>query len=139
MSDKLKWMCSEPDCERPATRTGKCESHESIARKEKREASKPVKQQKPLKRTSIKKVSDKRKDQNSEYSRIAYGYLKDNPKCACCGDPSEEVHHKKGRTNDLLLECRYWLPVCRPCHTLITEDSAWAIREGYSLPRNGEI
>lgn len=94
-----------------------------------------VKVAKPLKRTPVKKVSDKRKEQNTLYSQARATWII-GKRCACCGDPATEVHHKAGRTNDLLLEKKYWLPVCNGCHRLITEDSAWAVKEGYSLPRN---
>lgn len=89
----------------------------------------------PKKRTPIKKVSAKRKEQNAVYSEACRTWLI-GKRCACCGDLATEVHHKGGRTNELLLEKKYWLPVCSGCHRLITEDSAWAIQQGYSLIRS---
>lgn len=102
MSDKLSWMCSIDDCERP--RVGSldiCETHRSAQAKEIREASKPVKTPTPLKRTPIKKVSPKRKEEMKDYSTLRRDYLKENPVCeanlrACTGN-SEEIHHKAKR------------------------------------------
>ena len=100
---------------------------------------KPVKAEKkalkPLKRVPLKKVSPKREEQNLEYAAARNAWI-EGKKCACCGDPATECHHKLGRTNELLLEKKYWLPVCRPCHVLITTDTEYAIKNGYSLSRN---
>jgi hypothetical protein len=54
----------------------------------------------------------------------------------CVRNDATDIHHMKGRENDLLLDINYWLPVCRSCHRKITDDSAWAIRNGYSYKRN---
>lgn len=94
-----------------------------------------VKTPKPLKRTKIANVSDKRKEQNTAYSVARLTWII-GKKCACCGDTASEVHHMKGRENDLLMEKKYWLPTCSGCHRLITDDSAWAIAHGYSLRRS---
>lgn len=95
---------------------------------------KPVK---ALKRTPLSRVSPKRAEANLEYSGLRNEYLAAHPICECCGEsPSTEIHHKRGRENERLTEAQYFLAVCRTCHRLITEDSEWAIREGYSLPRN---
>lgn len=120
--------CITPACTNPVENrdNGLCASCNKYLRRKKP----PV-----LKRTAIKKVSSKRKEQNSVYSDARQTWLI-NKRCACCGDIATEIHHKKGRTNELLLEKKYWLPVCSGCHRLITEDSAWAIKEGYSLARN---
>jgi len=99
-----------------------------------RDLTKPKKIVKPLKRTAIAKQSPKRQEQNLEYSGERNAWI-EGKLCVCCGEPATEVHHAAGRTNDLLLEKKYWKPVCRPCHVLITEDSAWAIQNGWSLPR----
>ena len=34
-------------------------------------------------------------------------------------NPTIQVHHKAGRNGALLLDERYWLPVCLPCHEWI--------------------
>lgn len=115
--------------------TGLCSSCGFAQRKKQRDASAPVKQVKQLKRTKPKRVSDKRKDQNKVYGGMRLEFLILNPLCVCCGNLATEIHHAAGRSNDLLLEKKYWKPICSGCHRLVTEDSAWAIREGYSISR----
>lgn len=129
--------CAIPDCESPVEnpQTGLCASCGHAARKALRESLKPSASKKPLKRVPLKKVSDKRKEQNTAYSVARLTWII-GKKCACCGDTASEVHHMKGRENDLLMEKKYWLPTCSGCHRLITDDSAWAIAHGYSLRRS---
>lgn len=69
--------------------------------------------------------------------------LPENQVCACreelgcCKAGTRlEVHHMKGRIGKLLIDTRWWLPVCRTAHRKITDDSAWAIEQGYSVKRN---
>jgi hypothetical protein len=40
-----------------------------------------------------------------------------------------------GKEGRRLLLIRYWLPICRACHTQITDDSDIAIDNGWSLFR----
>lgn len=87
-----------------------------------------------IKRTPIKKISDKRKKQLSEYKKKRDAYLLRFKQCQVsdCKKPSSEVHHIKGRENDLLLEELYWMAVCRMCHQRIDNDPNWARENGYS-------
>lgn len=77
------------------------------------------------KRAKIKPVSDKRAKVNrKEYSPEAKQYVKDNPLCKAltpvCLKVSQCVHHLKGKSSiELLLDKRYWLPVCVPCNNWI--------------------
>lgn len=137
----MPW-CFHPDCNHTRLipvegTTLYCATRNKAIRDQEEEDAKPAKRYKPLQRGAPpKKVSDKRKEQNAEYMTLRDEFLKEHPTCEVCGsEPATEVHHKKGRENGLLLEVQYFLAVDRNCHTLITEDSAFAIREGYSLPR----
>lgn len=128
-------MCDIDGCENPKEgHNNFCASHAAAARKAERESSKPVKLKK-----QIKKVSDKRKGQNSLYLPSAKSWLI-GKRCQCCGDKENlSVHHSKGRENDLLMEKRYWVALCFGCHRLATTDSKWAKEMGISLPRNQVI
>lgn len=44
---------------------------------------------------------------------------------ACCR-PAVDVHHTRGRTGTLLLDTRFWVPVCRECHNWIQDNPAEA-------------
>jgi len=52
-----------------------------------------------------------------------------------CGAPADQIHHKKGREGNLLLEEKYWLAVNFKCHRHIEDHPYWAKQEGYSLQR----
>lgn len=43
-----------------------------------------------------------------------------NAICSACGLRSvTDLHHKRGRIKGLLLDKRFWIPVCRDCHDWI--------------------
>lgn len=134
MSNKPAYLCTNEDCERAREGlTPFCSTCNAGLRRLERDLSKPVKEKK-----AVKKFTPKRTGQNSIYSQTVKTWIV-GKRCACCGDPATDCHHMKGRTNELLLEKKYWLAVCRGCHRLMTEDSAWAIKEGYSISRNATV
>ena len=85
----------------------------------------------------IKKLSQKRLNQNSEYLKLRLEFLSDNPKCQVidCNKESNQVHHKKGRIGALLTDIRYFLSVCAECHEKIELEPVWSKKQGYSLNR----
>lgn len=87
--------------------------------------------------SAIKPVADDRKQELKEYGKLRKVFLTKNYKCQVkgCGNAAAEIHHKQGRENGRLLEVEYFLAVCNSCHRKITDDSAWAIEQGYSLSR----
>ncbi len=135
---KLLWQCTYDDCQAPRVGDAKyCHTHlkgfEKMARDVKKAASKVKK--------PIKKVADKRSKELREYAKLRRQYLDTHPCCEVreCHNKSKDIHHMRTRTNENLLNSNLFLAVCTPCHYRITVDSAWAIREGYSLPRNQKI
>ena len=88
------------------------------------------------KRKRIKFRSVKRAAQEVEYRILSDQYLKDHPECEVCkANKSECVHHKKGRTGDLLTDVRHFLAVDGFCHDEIENNPTWAKKMGYSLDR----
>lgn len=85
----------------------------------------------------VKKVSAKRASQNLQYAKLRKQYLEAYPACEVidCNNKSSEIHHQKGRENDLLLDTNYFMAVCKSCHHRITTDSKWALDNGYSILR----
>ncbi len=85
----------------------------------------------------IAKRSEKRATQEKIYE-LEVKIWKKGKKCGVkgCDLDCQDCHHQKGRDGDLLLNKDFWFPVCREHHHQITVDSAWAIREGYSISRN---
>jgi hypothetical protein len=108
----------------------------------------PIKKsQKPLKRTPLKKkpykiapVSEKRKAQMREYSKLRKSFLDQNKQCQAamegCSKKATDVHHMQGRENDRLLDDTKWLAVCRVCHRKITDNAAAAISMGLSYSKH---
>ena len=56
--------------------------------------------------------------------------------CMGCLTQAVDVHHKKGKDGLLLFDVRYFLPVCRDCHTFIHDNPDWAIQNGFMIARN---
>ena len=87
----------------------------------------------------IKPRSTKRAKQEREYMKIRAKFLEENPYCQaewmCCGLLATEIHHKKGKINDLLTDVRYFLAVCRICHQHIELHPKEAKELGFSLSR----
>ena len=93
-----------------------------------------------MKRTPLKRRSKKRAAQEREYAQRRQRYLEDHWRCqarACrdCRSWASEIHHQRGRVGARLLDERYWLAVCRPCHQWIEEHPAEARGRGWTLSR----
>lgn len=94
----------------------------------------------PLKRQQkpIAKNSKKRLVELKIYNLLRKDFLKDNIKCLVgvegCKKKSSDVHHMRGR-GIWLNVVEWWLPICRNCHTYITEHSKEAIELGFSVSR----
>lgn len=97
-------------------------------------------QSKPKKPRKIRLISIKRRKQLDQYYILSEQYLIDNPDCQAklkgCVGIAEEIHHMQGRSNELLLDTRYFKGVCGSCHIGITEHSAQAIQDGHSKSRH---
>lgn len=65
------------------------------------------------KRKPMRSSSKKRSKEMSQYSKVSATYLKENPECEVCGNPSNpSIHHKKGRLGSLLTDERYFMHAC---------------------------
>lgn len=92
---------------------------------EKKEKSKPGK---------IKPRADKRAKQERIYNKIRPVFL-EGKICPITKQPATEIHHKKGRIGDLLIDIRYFLAVSDEGHKKIEANPEWAKKMGYSLSR----
>lgn len=84
-----------------------------------------------MKRSPIKKVSNKRAKQNAEYSKIRLQFLDENLYCEICRKPADEIHHKAGRNGDRLNNVQDFMSVCRPCHQYIHANPAESRNKGW--------
>lgn len=72
------------------------------------------------------------------YSVEKRDFLAVNRKCERCRfRDSEDVHHVRGRSGALLLDKRWWEPLCRRCHRWIHDHPADARMQGW-LAERGE-
>jgi hypothetical protein len=115
--------------------TGECASCGSLRRKAERMTVKD--------KTPINKVSDKRGKELNQYAALKKKFML-NRWCEYHGRPClpTEIHHLMGRVGfadekeiPLLLDTRYFIPVCRLAHEWITQNSKEAIEQGYSFSR----
>jgi len=88
----------------------------------------------------IKKVSENYKEILKKYKPIRAAYLEAHPQCEAllngCKVKASEVHHKCGKASEeLYLDTSMFLAVCGHCHSIITKNSAWAIKNGFSVSR----
>ncbi len=96
---------------------------------------------KPLKRTSLKRVSKKRAKENRKYMELRVEFLRDHPWCEAAAviwpeqyrnatlPYSGEVHHKVDRRAHFL-DVSSWLAVCRESHQWIHANPGQARKLG---------
>lgn len=102
-------------------------------------------------KTPIKKVSDKKRNEIDQYVPMKDAFLL-RKWCAVHGKPCVpvDVHHQKGKVGyaddiarekgiPLLIDIRFWTPVCRAAHNELTEHSAKAIQDGHSVLRTQKL
>ncbi|NBO61650.1 MAG: HNH endonuclease [Flavobacteriia bacterium] len=88
-----------------------------------------------LKRTPLRRVSKKRAQQNRKYTKLREEYLKHNPVCDACGGRATEIHHKRGRFQERLLDKDFFSPLCRGCHQKVHMEPKWAYSVGLLIAR----
>jgi hypothetical protein len=85
----------------------------------------------------IKSVSDKKLVELKEYRVLRDEYLATNKVCEHpeCSNPSEDLHHAKGRVGSLLTDTRYFKALCRKCHRWVEENPTDSKSMGLSFSR----
>jgi len=78
--------------------------------------------------------SKKRASQEREYKSLRDIWIV-GKKCKRCKSVATECHHMKGRIGRLLLDIKFWLPVCSECHKHIELNPIEAKEKGWSLNR----
>jgi len=84
-----------------------------------------------IKRTKIKKISDKHKDIVRKYSKLRKEYLKKHPLCKIvlpgCTRLATEIHHSgKKYSEQLWLDTSLFISVCSSCHKKIEQSPSLA-------------
>jgi hypothetical protein len=97
----------------------------------------PQKKPRSLKtqRKPILKVSERRKVEEKEYSKLRKVFLEENPQCQVegCKEAATEVHHK-GRRGKNYLRVELFMAVCSQHHDKIEKNGLWAKSMGYTIP-----
>jgi hypothetical protein len=131
-------FCTQDNCGKPVENRDLmlCSTHNKLRRKI--DSIKLPEDPKP-----IKKVSDIQSKLLAQYAVLKKKFIL-KKWCAYHGKPClpTDIHHQLGREGSaddkeipLLLDTRYWIPVCREAHTWITDNSKEAIEQGYSFSR----
>lgn len=83
----------------------------------------------------IKQRSDKRKKEEATYLKKRREYLINHPICEVkhCNNRAIDIHHKKRRIGNLLIDNRYFMAVCRNCHIEIENNPNNSKEKGYLL------
>lgn len=115
--------CKEPGCPLPIWGGGYCQRHQFKRGKIR-----------SFKRSPIRTQSVKRKAQNSQYSQEITGFLNEHKWCAIFPQlRSTQVHHKKHRENDRLLDKHFWLAVSDQGHKYIHANPAISYEKGWLI------
>lgn len=83
---------------------------------------------------AIKQVSSKRARQNQLYTVARRMFLEMNPKCAIYPHlDATEIHHKKKRNGERLLDTTLWLAVSRQGHNYIHANPEESYSKGWLI------
>lgn len=96
------------------------------------------------KENKIDKVSEARKEWDKEYKKNRKVFLTAHPSCQAmiegCTKKATEIHHKIGRSSkDAYVNPRYFLAVCRHCHSTLELNPAFAKAFGFSMSRMSKM
>lgn len=72
------------------------------------------------------------------YRPLRDKYLNEHPICEVhdCNNPSNQLHHKKGRVGKLLYDDEFFMACCGVCHPArIHENSEWSYEHGYLISK----
>ena len=93
-----------------------------------------------IKAKPIAPRSQKRSKEEKLYSAKRVLFLLDFPMCQAniqgvCKGQATEVHHKKGRIGNDLLDETNWLALCHNCHEYVENNREFSMEKGYSIKR----
>lgn len=86
----------------------------------------------------IRSRSKKRAKQEREYLKLRKVYLFTHPNCEVtgCGCQASEIHHKKSRAGEHLLDESNFMAVCRSHHNYIENNPQEAYEKGWKILRS---
>lgn len=142
---RSKKICLFDGCNYPPWSHGYCQNHQRWRTDPKwlktvaAAKNKPRKQiKKPVHRKRIRHRAPRRAAQYAQYRIDRDEFLSKPENSMCRVYPwmeATDIHHMKGKIEELLLDQRWWLPVCREAHDKLELFPDWAKENGYSLDR----
>jgi len=79
----------------------------------------------------IRSVSKHRAGRMVQYRKLAKEFLHAKIRCECdCLNEATQIHHKRGRSGELLNDTKHWLAVCATCHRWIHDHPKAAMELG---------
>lgn len=92
----------------------------------------PLKRGHRIRNRSLKRAAQER----LYYGTTRPAFLAANKAChCCCCRPATDIHHKKGRTGKLLNDTRFFVALCRKCHSRIEQDNEFAYTNRFKINR----
>lgn len=93
-----------------------------------------------IKAKPIPPRSQKRSKEERLYVAKRIIFIQEHPMCEAhisgiCTEYATEVHHKKGRIGEDLLDETHWLALCHMCHDYIENHREFAMEKGFSIKR----
>lgn len=86
----------------------------------------------------MRPISDRRQMALREYAKIKRIWLKDPKNKTCrfptCRRKTQDVHHTRGRVGSLLIDAKFWVPLCREHHNWVQMQPARAREVGLLCP-----
>lgn len=92
-----------------------------------------------MKRSRLKPISDKRRNELKLYNILRKAYLIEHPICEACNcSKAMWIHHKKGR-GIYLCVVEFFMAVCGQCHRWIEDNREDAREKKWLLDRLGNL
>jgi hypothetical protein len=94
---------------------------------------KPLTRKKPLRRASKKRAGELkvyRSLKNYILSRHPYCEMPSRTGAPSCLNKATQIHHVRGRSDNLLCDITWWMAVCEDCHAYIHEHAKESRKRG---------
>lgn len=94
-----------------------------------------------LRRSPLRAVSVKRAGQMNEYRPLSDAFLAEHRFCQYpdgCGQPATDLHHRRGRFGERLLDQRYWAASCRRHNDEAETNTGHCLDIGWLIPIEGD-
>lgn len=93
-----------------------------------------------MEKVPLRKLGSKRRKEVNLYLKARKPYLEEHPICEACNEaPADQIHHMRGRLNELVYNEKFFMAVCWKCHGWIENNREAARNQGWLLDRLGNL